>query len=124
MGDRATGPMEAAARLLLRAEGLASSAIEGLRVEADALAVASSEDIAGEVGDVVGEVAANLGVLTDVLRVPGPLTVTDVLGWHERLLARSTLPPSLIGAWRDRVGWVGGATPMVAAHVAAPPEEI
>ncbi len=125
MGERATGPMEAAARLLLRSEGLASSAIEGLRVGADQLAVALVEANDGPAGgDVVADVAGNLLVLTEALRVPGPLVAEDLLAWHERLMANATVPPELVGTWRDRVGWVGGATPLVAAHVAAPAEEI
>ena len=29
-----------------------------------------------------------------------------------------------VGAWRDQIGWVGGANPLVAAHVAVPPDAI
>jgi Fic family protein len=35
-------------------------------------------------------------------------------------MEHADLPPALVGAWRDRVGWVGGANPLVAALVAAP----
>ena len=41
-GARATGPAEVAARLLLRSEGLASSAIEGLRATAASVATVGS----------------------------------------------------------------------------------
>jgi Fic family protein len=122
MGERSTGPLEASARLLLRAEGLASSAIEGLRVGPEELALASARPALAE--GVVGDVAGNLAVLTEVLEVPGPLTPDDLLAWHARLLAGSVLPHEHIGRWRDRIGWVGGATPLVAAHVAAPPGEV
>src|SRR5262245_14083573 len=105
MGERSTGGLEAAARLLPRAGGVACGAIEGLRVRPDELAVASA---GAEVGDVVGEVAGNLQVLTEALTVRGPLAASDLLAWHARLMDRSPLPAGLVGAWRDRLGWIGG----------------
>ena len=36
----------------------------------------------------------------------------------------SHLEVHLVGAWRDRLGWIGGPTPSRAAHVAAPEDEI
>jgi Fic family protein len=119
LGDRSTGSLEAAARLLLRAEGLASSAIEGLRVRPEDLALAAAGARSGD--EVVVEVAANLDVLTTALAVEPPLGAEDLLAWQARLLAEGRLPPELVGAWRDRVGWVGGANPLLAAHVGAPP---
>jgi len=111
-------------RLALRAEGLASSAIEGLRASpadvalAEAAADRSSSDTAAWVAD-------NLAVVSDALRTRGPLTVRHVLAWHKRLMRHApAVEKQHIGAWRDRLGWVGGANPMVAAHVAVPHESI
>lgn len=39
-------------------------------------------------------------------------------------MASGSLPDDLVGAWRDQVGWIGGATPAAAVFVAAPPEAI
>lgn len=126
-GDRAAGLMEAAARLLLRAEGLASSAIEGLRASAEAVALAeAAADDGGESDDhVAAWVADNLAVVSDALADPGPLSETRLLRWHERLMRNSpTIDDRHVGAYRDTLGWVGGASPMMAAHVAVPHENI
>jgi len=39
-------------------------------------------------------------------------------------MAHSELDASLIGSWRDRLGWIGGPSPHRAAHVTPPPELI
>lgn len=124
IGDRTTGPMEVAARLLLRAEGLASSAIEGLRVTAAEVALA---EVAGDspADDTAAWVADNLAVVHDALRDNRRVDARLVRGWHRRLMRHATnLDQSLVGAWRDRLGWVGGTNPLVAAYVAAPHEAI
>jgi Fic family protein len=117
------GASEVAARLLLRAEGLSSSMIEGLRVTPTDLALAEA-DPRFAVGD-AGWVSDNLAVVTDALATPGPLTTDMLLGWHRRLMRHAPgIADAHVGAWRDRLGWVGGANPLVAAHVATPPELI
>jgi Fic family protein len=117
------GASEVAARLLLRAEGLSSSMIEGLRVTPTDLALAEA-DPRFAVGD-AGWVSDNLAVVTDALATPGPLTTDSLLEWHRRLMRHAPgLADAHVGAWRDRLGWVGGANPLVAAHVATPPELI
>jgi Fic family protein len=113
---------EVAGRLLLRAEGLSSSAIEGLRASAEAVALAE-----GGVGAdaTAAWVADNLAVVTQALATAPPLGVDDLLVWHRRLMLHaSSAEPDHIGTWRLAVGWVGGANPLVAAHIAAPPDLI
>lgn len=117
-GDRAVGNLEAAARLLLRAEGLASSAIEGLRASAADVAIAEA---AGTADTVASWVADNLAVVADALDAPGALDEQLLLSWHARLMRNSTtVDDRHIGAYRDELGWVGGPNPRMAAHVAAP----
>jgi Fic family protein len=126
-GDRSAGVFEGAARLLLRAEGLASSAIEGLRAPAGRVAVAQATDPDDdmEVDRTAAWVADNLAVVSDALVAPGPLDQTRLFAWHERLMANSpTIADRHVGAYRDVLGWVGGANPLVATHVAVPPEHI
>lgn len=129
-GDRlrtrtgAVGVGEAAARLLLRSEGLASSSIEGLRAPAAAVAIAEITDGRPE-GDQASWVADNLAVIIDALGTPPPLTTGILLGWHERLMRHaSTVEARHVGGWRDVLGWVGGPNPRLAAHVAAPAEDV
>jgi len=126
---RATGAgrgsaLDVVGRLLLRSEGLASSAIEGLRATAAEVAViaAAGDDADDHAGaSVAGWVADNLAVVEAALRERGPLTVERVRAWHAALMRHAVdIDPSHVGAWRDRLGWVGGANPLVAAHVAVP----
>lgn len=126
VGAHASGTAEVVARLLLRSEGLASSEIEGLRSTAAAVALAGAgADGGGGGGGVAAWVADNLAVVSAALDDPGPLSVEQLWRWHRRLMRHAPdLAEEHRGAWRDRLGWVGGPNPMVAAHVAAPPELI
>ena len=124
-GDRTVGAAEAAARLLLRAEGLASSAVEGLRAPVAAVALAEVAETEVNGDDTPAWVADNLAVITDALHTPEPLTTSVVLAWHERLMRHaSTIEGHRVGAWRDVLSWVGGPTPRMAVHVAVPAEDI
>ena len=108
-GDRSAGPAEVIARLLLRAEGLASSAIEGLRATAADVALAEATD---KDQSVAAWVADNLAVVAQALSTPAPLTLDVLLDWHTRLMERSpNFADHHIGAWRDVLGWVGETTP-------------
>jgi Fic family protein len=113
--------LEVAARLLLRAEGVASSRIEAIDAPADAVAVA---DVDPSVSGPAAEVADNLRALDAVLAHTGPLTRDDLWQWHAILMTSAMLDADLKATWRDRLGWVGGATPQRAAHVAAPHDRI
>jgi Fic family protein len=113
--------LEVAARLLLRAEGVASSRIEAISAPADVVAVANVDR------SVVGpaaEVADNLRALDAVLAHEGPLRREDLWQWHSFLMTSADLDDDLKGAWRDRLGWVGGPTPRRAAYVATPDDRI
>jgi Fic family protein len=113
--------LEVAARLLLRAEGVASSRIEAINAPADAVAVANVDpSVAGP----AAEVADNLHALDAVLAHEGPLTREDLWQWHRILMTSADLDDDLKGAWRNRLGWVGGPTPRRAAHVATPDDRI
>src|SRR5688500_9418445 len=113
--------LEVAARLLLRAEGVASSRIEAIDAPADLVAIADRDP---SVGGAAAWVADNLRAVDAALAHEGPLRASDLWDWHEILMASSDLDERHIGAWRDRLGWVGGPTPHRAAHVAAPHERI
>jgi len=119
-GELAVG-LEAAARLLLRAEGLASSFIEGVDASAEEVAVAQLDP---RIGGAAGWVADNLAAVADALADEGPLTQSALLAWHLRLMRHSPLDPGLVGAWRERQGWIGGGTPLSAAFVPPPASEI
>jgi Fic family protein len=124
-GRRASGVFEVAGRLLLRAEGLASSAIEGLRANATDVALAEAEGIEDTRADVAAWVADNLAVVTEALGEKGPINRARFLDWHRRLMRHaSAIDSAHVGAWRDRLGWVGGPNPLMAAHVAVPAEAI
>ena len=113
--------LEVAARLLLRAEGVASSRIEAINAPADAVAVANVDpSVAGP----AAEVADNLSALDAVLAHEGPLDREVLWEWHSILMTSADLDDDLKGAWRDRLGWVGGPTPGRAAYVATPEHRI
>ncbi len=120
-GDLASGGLEVAARLLLRAEGVASSHIEGIDARADEVAVAALDD---SIGGNAAWVADNLAAIDDALGERGPVTAQALWRWHRRLMRHSDLAVDDIGQWRDRQGWVGGATPLSAAYVAPPAGEV
>lgn len=116
---RATPAAEAAGRLLLRAEGLASSAIEGLSASAEEVAASEVSDARTGVG---AWVVDNLAAVTDALATPAPIDTPTLHLWHRRLMRHApAIDPRHVGAWRDVLGWVGGPNPLVAAHVATPP---
>jgi Fic family protein len=121
VADRLPSGWEPLARLLLRAEGIASSNIEGLR--APAAQVAAAELDAAAAPHDAGLVADNLAVVTDALahaRESHPLTTADLHDWHARLMRNRALAPNLIGAFRDTQGWIGGRGPQDAVYVPPP----
>lgn len=119
---------EALARLLLRAESVASSRIEGLevgarkllRVEAARMFGESLHDVTAE--DVLGNIDAMNGAVRD-MEPGGEITVPVLLAFHSRLLA-GTRHAAYAGRLRDRQNWIGGSeyNPCTAAFVPPPPE--
>lgn len=121
VGDRLPSGWEPLARLLLRAEGIASSNIEGLRAPVAAVAAAELDDRAVSVG--AAEVADNLAVVADALdaaRGKRRLTIKELHAWHQRLLRHGALADDLVGRFRDRQGWIGGRGPQDAVYVPPP----
>jgi Fic family protein len=120
--------LEALARLLLRAEAVASSFIEGLRINVRRLA---KEDLAGRSGlgsidDTARAVLGNVAALESALTVADAgrdVTVQDVRDLHARLLA-GTRDEAWGGRLREEQNWVGGTglTPCTAEFVPPPPE--
>jgi len=119
---------EALARILLRAESVASSKIEGLAVSAQRLLQA---DIARAEGDQITdatavEVLANVDAMAYALEgAELEITVDRLLGFHRRLLAPTRLA-SEAGKIRSEQNWIGGTTfnPFGAAYVPPPPQNV
>ena len=119
---------EALARILLRAESVASSKIEGLAVSAQRLLQA---DIARSEGEQITdttavEVLANVDAMAYALEgVEREITVERFLEFHRRLLAPTHLA-SEAGKIRSVQNWIGGTTfnPFGAAYVPPPPENV
>ncbi len=109
------------ARLLLQNEGMASSAIEGLHESAEAVLIAGRTGSGGT----AGWVADNLVVIDWAMEsARAALTVETLHSWHRRLMQHGTLTGAMVGAFRPVLGWVGGITPLDAAYVPPPPQEI
>ncbi len=123
--DRLAHRYETLARLLLRAEGVASSYIEGVRAPAQLVAVAELDEEA--VDATTAWVADNLAVVDLSLghaRSDSALTVADLHRWHRRLMAHGHLPDDLVGTFRYVQNWIGGATPREAAYVPPPADHV
>jgi Fic family protein len=121
---------EALARLLLRAESVASSQIEGLEVGGRRLLRAEAAREAGlSAGDVTAEeVLGNIEAMkwaVDVLGSAKNITVSGVLEVHRKLLAGTRLAVHG-GRIRDEQNWIGGSSfnPCGAAFVPPPPEDV
>ncbi|MFN2418336.1 MAG: Fic family protein [Candidatus Limnocylindria bacterium] len=121
---------EALARLLLRAESVASSFIEGLVVGGRRLLRAEAARAAGEtdVDVTAGEVLGNIEAMTwavDTLSSAEAVTVDGLLKVHERLLARTRLHEHA-GQIRSVQNWIGGSSfnPCSAAFVPPPPDHV
>ncbi len=127
---RALADTEALARLLLRAEAVASSRIEGLEVGGRRLLRA---EVAKEVGDdardvTATEVLGNIAAMrwaTDELAARPELDVGGIREIHERLLA-GTQHERLAGQLRTEQNWIGGSgyNPCSAAFVPPPSKQV
>ena len=121
---------EALAHLLLRAESVASSKIEGLEVGPRRLIRAEVARILGDPsGDVTAdEVLGNIEAMSwavDTLARREAVTVDGLLEVHRRLLASTRLAEHA-GQIRTQQNWIGGSgyNPCSAAFVPPPHEEV
>lgn len=121
---------EALARILLRAESVASSRIEGLEIGARRLLRAeAARGLGDDPSDVTAvEVLGNIDAMVfaiEHIEAGDPITVELVLEVHRRLLAR-TRQEQYGGKFRDEQNWIGGNAynPCTAAFVPPPHEYV
>jgi Fic family protein len=119
---------EALARVLLRAESVASSKIEGLQVGARRLLRAEAAHGLGQrsIDVTATEVLGNIEAMVFAIQNVGagePVTLELLLEIHRRLLAGSFLELHG-GRFRETQNWIGGSDyhPCNAAFVPPPPE--
>ncbi len=121
----ALGPL---ARLLLRTESIASSKVEGMQVDARALARAEARHQAGgRVGREAFEILANVDAMqlaVEEATAGAALAVENILAIHRALLERAS--PAIAGLLRNGQNWVGGNdyNPCGADFVPPPAEEV
>ena len=121
---------EAVARLLLRAEAVASSRIEGLEAGGRRLLRAEAARALGDpVGDVtaeeiLGNITAMAWAIEALAEVP-KIELEHLLEVHRRLLADTRLHDHA-GVIRASQNWIGGSdcNPCHAAFVPPPPEQV
>ena len=121
---------EAVARLLLRAEAVASSKIEGLEVGARRLLKAQAAQVSGDdPSDVTAtEVLKNIEAMSwavEAMCGAKEITPADILGIHHRLL-EGTQQEKHAGKLRHIQNWIGGSdfNPCTAAFVPPPPDRV
>ena len=114
----------ALARLLLRAEGVASSFIEG--VTAPVVDIVLAEAVESGTPSAAAWVASNLAAVTEAVddAHAGALTIERVRGWHRTLMTGSPAPAQHVGVLRTEQGWIGGTSPLDAHLVTPPPAEV
>jgi len=121
---------EALARILLRAESVASSRIEGLEIGPRRLMRAdAAREMGEETGDVnAEEILGNIDAMRAALEVADssePFTVDALLQIHARLLENTRLREHA-GRIRETQNWIGGNiyNPCAATYVPPPPAEV
>ena len=119
---------EALARILLRAECVASSRIEGLEVGARRLLRAeAAQDLGEQSTDLTAiEVLGNINAMSATIQSISPsdqITVNQLLAFHRTLLANTRLAEHA-GMIRTQQNWIGGSSfnPCSAAFIPPPPE--
>ncbi len=114
----------ALARLLLRAEGVASSFIEGVTAPVVDVVLAEADDSAEP--SAAAWVAANLATVTEAIEEAhvAPLTVGSLRRWHRTLMTGSPTPAQHVGTVRTGQGWIGGTSPLDAHLVTPPPDDV
>ena len=117
--------LEVLARLLLRAEAVGSSRIEGLVVSPRRLALADLDPELEPSGN-AREVVGSLDALREALALADrscPVEVADLQALHHRLLA-ATRDRHLGGQIRQEQNWIGGHSPVDAAFVPPPHDRV
>jgi Fic family protein len=114
----------ALARLLLRAEGVASSYVEGVQAPLAQVAAAELDPSVGESAAWIADnAAATLVAIEEASQAP--LDAQTLHRWHRHLMmGAGHLPEHQLGTWRELPGWIGGTSPLEAAVVVPPPELI
>jgi Fic family protein len=114
----------ALARLLLRAEGIASSFIEGVTAPVVDIVLAELDDHGAP--SAAAWVAANLAAASAAIDEAhtGPLTVESLCQWHRTLMTGSPTPAQHVGTLRTEQGWIGGTSPLDAHLVTPPPDDV
>lgn len=121
--------LEPLARFLLRAEAVASSNIEGLRMNVRRLARSEAAQREGvEVSDAIARaVLGNIRALDEALELASdptrPVGVEDLLEIHRGLLSGTREEP-WAGVVRTEQNWIGGVSPCAAAFVPPPAEHV
>lgn len=119
---------EALARILLRAECVASSRIEGLEVGARRLLRAeAAQELGEQSSDLTAiEVLGNINAMSSAINTVSPsdpITVNQLLAFHRTLLTNTRLADHA-GMIRTQQNWIGGSSynPCSAAFIPPPPE--
>ena len=118
------------ARLLLRTESIASSRVEGMQVDARALARAAARaDLGQSIGSEAAEILANIDAMqlaVEDTAVAEVLTLEHMLGIHRVLLAQAPNASRVAGLVRLTQNWIGGNdyNPCGAAFVPPPVAEL
>lgn len=121
--------LEPLARFLLRAEAVASSNIEGLRMNVRRLARSEAEVREGWAASdetaaaVLGNIRALDQALESASDMDRPITVETIRAIHVALLAGTRDEP-WAGVIREEQNWIGGANPCSAAFVPPPAAEV
>lgn len=129
LNARARPALAPLARLLLRTESIASSKVEGMQVDARALARAEArQETGGKAGSTAAEVLANIDAMELAIEHAadsGAVTRDDLVNIHAALLA--TAPNAHVaGVVRTEQNWIGGNNynPCGATFVGPPPEVV
>lgn len=114
----------ALARLLLRAEVVASSFIEGVTAPVVEIVLAEARHDAEP--SAAAWVATNLAAVTEAIEDAHqhPLTVETLCQWHRTLMTGSPTPAEHVGTVRSQQGWIGGTSPLDAHLVTPPPDAL
>ncbi len=120
-----TGGLEAVGSLLLRAESVASSRIEGLELSQRSLARALFDPATAR--GTARAVAGNVRAMEAAIRIGAedrPFSVSDITDIHRTLL--SGVDDEIAGRIRTEQNWIGGRlnSPLDAEFVPPPPDEV